>query len=154
MAGPLHQPSPTRHYEDAADCLDFLLLKAMRAITQQYNHALAPSGLLITQFSLLAMLHLSGTSAMTRFAEALGMDRTTLARNLQPLLRQDYVRLTADPVDRRVQLLTLTDAGQAILDTAWPYWQGIQTALHDTLGGERTDSLLTELHLLATFASP
>src|SRR5215468_6052077 len=68
-------------------CACFNLRKTTRAITQFYNAILQPSGLLATQFTLLAILARDHPTPISALADALGMDRTTLSRNLKPLQR-------------------------------------------------------------------
>lgn len=145
------RPTSHPHYEDAALCVDFNLRKASRALTSLYSQLLAPSGLLITQFSLLAMLRAHGGSlSVSSFAQALGMDRTTLSRNIQPLERDGLVHITPDPTDRRVQLVNLTADGQSALDAAWPLWQDAQQRVQSLLGNDRRLHLLAELQELTT----
>ncbi len=144
-------PASHPRYEDAALCVDFNLRKASRALTSLYSQILAPSGLLITQFSLLAMLRAHGGSLpVSSFAQELGMDRTTLTRNLRPLVRSGFVRVTPDPTDRRVQLVNLTADGQAALDAAWPLWLDAQQRVQSLLGNDRRSQLLAELQELTT----
>ena len=80
----MENPVPNR--PTFADCSCFNLRRAARRVTQVYDHALAPSGLKATQFTLLVVLEGADAGegiAMTRLAEKLGMDRTTLTRNRQ-----------------------------------------------------------------------
>ena len=53
-----------------------------------YDQALAPLGLKITQFSVMVTAARQGPMPVAPMAEALGMDRTTLSRNLKPLVRK------------------------------------------------------------------
>lgn len=138
-------------YEDAANCIDFNLRRASRALTIRYNQILAPSGLLITQFSLLALLRAHGGSlSITHFAQMAGMDRTTLSRNIKPLERRGFVHITPDLTDRRVQIVELAGDGQVALDAAWPLWQAAQEQVQTLLGNDRRAHLLAELQVLAT----
>src|SRR5215216_4690522 len=73
--------------EVARACACANLRKAARAVTQVFDEALAPSGLRATQFTLLVTSRLMGESTINELAEKMAMDRTTLSRNLKPLLR-------------------------------------------------------------------
>ncbi|MDH3474180.1 MAG: MarR family transcriptional regulator, partial [Rhodospirillales bacterium] len=64
-----------------------MLRRTARRLTQAYDQALRPSGLRLTQFSVLANLTRSGGLSITDLAELLAMERTTLTRNLRPLER-------------------------------------------------------------------
>src|SRR5262250_925940 len=76
-------------------CVCFHLRRAARAVTQTYERALAPAGILPGQFSVLAVLHRFGPQPLSALAELMGMDRTTLTRNLRPLERDSLVRVKA-----------------------------------------------------------
>ena len=67
---------------DSSNCLCFNLRKAARALTQTYDAALKPAGVTAPQFALLSTLAGYGPVSLSDLAAALGMDRTTLTRNL------------------------------------------------------------------------
>ena len=118
---------------------------ALRArITQFYDLALAPSGLLITQFTLLATLAQTTPIMINRLAEIMVMDRTTLTRNLRPLTIQGLVWIE-EGEDRRTHLVLLTRAGEQAMLRAFPLWKEAQSRIVRALGQERFDHLLTDL---------
>jgi len=125
-------------------CACFNLRKASRAVTQLYDDALRPTGLRTTQFSLLALLRLTGTLPMTRFAGEAVMDRTTLARNLDVLERAGLVRVQPGE-DARVREVAITRAGVARLEEAFPHWQRVQRSLARGMGARRMDQMLDHL---------
>jgi DNA-binding MarR family transcriptional regulator len=136
-----------RHAEpaDAArDCACFNLRKAARAVTQLYESALAPSGIHATQFSVMVALALVEGAPLSRVADGLVMDRTTLTRNLRPLQRRGWVRIEAGE-DRRERNLSLTRSGRAALERALPLWQQAQARLHERLGDAHWARLLQDL---------
>ena len=133
-----------------ADCICFNLRKAARAVTQEYDAALQPSGLKATQFSLLAMAERLGPGPMARLAEELVMDRTTLTRNLRPLEKQGLIRIQPGE-DRRARLVEVTPAGRDALARALPLWQRTQARMREGLG-LGTDDLLRQLHAAVTVA--
>ena len=73
-----------------------------RELTRFYDETMRGSGVRISQFSLLATLVQTGPMAATRLAGFLGLERTTLTRNLRPLLRDGLVILE-DDTDRRAR---------------------------------------------------
>lgn len=77
-------------------------------------------------------------------AEALVMDRTTLARNLKPLEKQELVKVVAGE-DRHVHVVMLSDKGYAALARAMPLWQQAQAQIVEGVGQKRLGSLLEEL---------
>jgi len=127
-----------------AMCTSLNLRKAARAVTQFYDEALKGSGLKSTQFSLLAAASVLGTAPITRLAEEMAMDRTTLTRNIKPLVTDGLLRIEPG-ADRRVRNVTVTQAGEDLLDKATPMWREAQTRMIDKLGDEPWGELLRQL---------
>jgi DNA-binding MarR family transcriptional regulator len=119
----------------AATCACFHAREAARAVTRAYDRAFAPLGLRATQFSLLVALSVAESPTITVLAERLGMDRTTLTRNLRPLLRDGLVELA--PADGpRPRPPAITRKGSALLAKANAHWRAAQSALERKLGRE------------------
>ena len=123
-------------------CLAYRLKRASRAINRAYDAALAPYDLKITQFSLLAALASAGPMPITRMADALGLDRTTLSRTFRPLERRGLISVQRDTGRRR--LLLLTPAGQSVYADAKTAWAAAQQDAYDRLGPD----LWHDLHSL------
>jgi DNA-binding MarR family transcriptional regulator len=118
-------------------CTCARLRRLTRRITAVYDRELAAVGLRVTQYSLLSNLrHAAGAQglAVSELAERMDMDRTTLTRNLKPLIGQGYAALAADAADARVRRALLTPEGAAALDAAKPYWLRAQREVNRTLG--------------------
>ena len=106
-------------------------------MTALYDQELAPTGLRLTQYALLATLRREGKDAgvaVTDLAAAMDMDRTTLTRNLRPLLHQELVELGTDPADARVRRALVTAKGNAAFAAAVPRWRVAQDFVNQTLG--------------------
>lgn len=129
---------------DLTACACANLRKAARVVTQVYDAALRPTGLKATQFTVLATLSNRGDLPLTRLAEALVMDRTTLTRNLKPLVRKGFVRIDQDE-DQRVRRIGLTDAGRNRFGEALPNWRKAQSRIVEELGRERWSGFLDDL---------
>ncbi len=132
----------------AVPCVGFNTRRATRLITQYYDKALAPAGLRSTQYSLLTLLSMMGEAPMQEAAYVLAMDRTTLTRNLSPLLKKGLVKVTVGS-DRRSRPLALTSKGQSALEKALPYWQAAQSRIVDTIGAEQWDAMMRGLHQIS-----
>ena len=91
--------------------------KAARALTAFYDQVMAPTGLRATQGTLLVALARAGDIPVSRLAGILGMDRTTLTRNLAPLERDRLVTVRPGE-DRRVKLAGITEKGRKTLAAA------------------------------------
>jgi len=72
----------------AVTSVGFNSRRITRLVTQYYDNALAPAEIRSTQFSLLNSLSILGKISMKDLAMVLAMDRTTLTRDLQPLLKR------------------------------------------------------------------
>ena len=130
--------------EKPANCTCFNLRKAARTVTQLYDEALRPTGLRATQVTLLIAVGQAGPITMKDLARFLAMDRTTLTRNLKPLLDQGLVT-TAEAEDRRHRPIALTARGQDVLAEALPYWREVQTRIAKELGHDRWARLIGDL---------
>jgi len=124
-------------------CSCFLLRKLTRRVTQAYDQALAPAGLTITQYSLLAHLARGEGTSVSALAERMGMERTTLVRNLKPLVAAGWAR-HGERRRGKPAALELTAAGRARLRSAVPLWERAQDALEAKLGA----SSIATLHAL------
>ena len=133
-----------RNAMDVADCTCANLRKAARVVTQAYDAALQPTGLKATQFTLLATLARRGDVPLTRLADALVMDRTTLTRNLKPLARKGLIRIEHEE-DQRVRRVSLTETGKRIFEEARPRWERAQSRILESLGHERLSGFLEDL---------
>ncbi|HLV99013.1 MAG TPA: MarR family winged helix-turn-helix transcriptional regulator [Ktedonobacterales bacterium] len=134
-------------------CLCYNVRKAARLVTQFYDTVMEPSGLLGTQFVLLRAIGRAGAATLTRLSQAIGMDRTTLTRNLRPLERQGFVEMDAG-LDRRTHIVRLTEQGRQAMAAALPFWGQAQTALVSRFGQERSAALLNELRALEAEIQP
>jgi len=135
--------------EVAGQCACFSLRKAARAVTQLYDRALEPSGLRVTQMTLLVALSLGEQLTLSRVAEVLAMDRTTLTRNLAPLEREGLVESERGP-DRRERYMRLTLAGQRALARALPLWREAQGRVMKAMGPEEYRALRGGLQAFTT----
>ncbi len=112
--------------------------QATRRITRAYDEALRPLGLRATQFTILAAAEAAPEGAnLSAMAEALGMDRTTLSRNLGPLHARGLLRFDDDRNVGRARTVRLTAAGAALLAEALVPWQEVQDRIALSLEAER-----------------
>ncbi len=102
-------------------------------MTQLYDRVLAPTGLRITQYSILSNLDRLGPDTMKGLAERLVMDRTTLTRNLAPLGAQGLIGSEVAG-DRRQRRIGLTAAGEQRLSAARPRWNEAQRLFEGAYG--------------------
>jgi DNA-binding MarR family transcriptional regulator len=122
---------------------------AARAVTRAYDEALRPAGMRVTQFAVLVAVADGGAMSVTALAEILGMDRSTLTRNLVPLEQAGLVQIGSEGW-RRSREIALTRKGAIRLDEATPLWEAAQHRLKRQLGGDQWSSVHRTLDLLAT----
>jgi DNA-binding MarR family transcriptional regulator len=136
----------TQQTEPAAPrgCTCFKLRSLNRRVTAVYDRALAPAQMRVTQYSLLAQLRRLGGASMSALADAMEMDRTTLTRNLKPLLEAGWIEVALSEQDARVRTVRLTAAGEAQFQTARAHWRRAQSEVNATVGAADL-SLLHEL---------
>lgn len=123
-----------------AGCTCDRLRKLARRLTQRYDAYLAPTGLRLTQYSLLAHLMRGGPATMSALAARLEMDRTTLTRNLKPLVDAGLVALDAGR-DARERVVTISDRGQTVWRAAREQWRRAQEDVIQVLGVEQVTAL-------------
>ncbi len=135
----------------SSTCHCTAIRRAAQALTNLYDSALAPSGLKVTQFSLLRNIMRNEGVSISALASIVHLDRTTLGRNLHLLEREGLVAL-ATGADSREHTVRLTEQGKAALATATPLWEQAQAKIDAALGKEQLDTLTTLLTQLATVA--
>ncbi len=128
----------------SASCACFNLRKSARLVTQMYDRKLRPAGIRATQFTLLMAIRSEAPVAIKALSQRVVMDRTTLARNLKPLVRNGLVAIRPGE-DRRVRQAALTPEGAKVLDRALPLWEAAQAEFGRKLGPSSLDTMLDVL---------
>lgn len=129
------------HSASSAGCTCFKLRRLSRRVTAVYDRALAAAGMRVTQFSLLANLRRSSGLSMSALAAALDMDRTTLTRNLKPLLDAGWVAVQPSQDDARIRLVHIAPAGEAQWQVARACWRQAQNEVSATIGPDELAAL-------------
>jgi DNA-binding MarR family transcriptional regulator len=109
----------------AGECVCRRLRGAARAVTRLYDDALRPTGLRVTQFTLLVAAELRGGALISELADKLALERTSLTRELKLLEERGLVSVTPGE-DRRARIVKLTEKGQRALAAAYPRWREAQ----------------------------
>ncbi len=146
MHGMTESPTNTKQFAatELAMCTCANLRKAARSVTKSFDDALRPFGLRATQFTLLATLSNSKKRPLTQLADALGMDRTTLTRNLQPLERRELIQIDSEK-DLRVKNVSITKEGVQLFEDVLPEWEKVQLMISGKLGQERWSGFIDDL---------
>ncbi len=109
--------------------------RTARKLSLVYDHALSRVGLTVTQYAVLVNVARARQVSRTVLASSLGMDRTTLTRNLGPLERAKLI-VKAPSADRRERLLCLSAEGKRKLRASYAIWESVQSEFVRRLGVE------------------
>lgn len=140
--------------EIGMSCACLTVRKSMRTVTQLYDKHLARVGMRITQFTLLNAIAAFGKISIHALATELVMDRTTLTRNLKPLIKSGWIDSTPDEKDARVRNLTLTGAGMDQLSAAFPHWEKAQSEFLKKIDEPVWNRLTVDLTLIDRILAP
>src|SRR3954462_15741720 len=95
----------------AENCVCFNLRWVTRAVTQFYDAEMRRHGIRPTQGTILASLMARDSWTMAELSDWLGMERTTLVRNLRPLQRDGWVQTSGGGRGKLVKL-AITSKGR------------------------------------------
>ncbi|MDQ7783256.1 MAG: MarR family winged helix-turn-helix transcriptional regulator [Desulfomonilaceae bacterium] len=137
-----------RDNEVGRTCACFNLRRAARLVTQRFDEAFRELGLRATQLSVLTAVYHVSNPPLSKLAGTLGMDRTSLTRNLQVLQRKGLI-VVKEGDDKRQRRICITPEGERVLASAFPIWRKVQTEVEEAIGAEKWDGLLTGLHEVA-----
>jgi DNA-binding MarR family transcriptional regulator len=121
-------------------CTNFRLRSMSRVLSRHYDAHLSASGIKVTQYSLLSHLTKLSPVRPVDLARKMGLDASTLTRNLKPLMLAGLVE-QGEGVDARSRLVTITEAGRSKHAEAHAMWKNAQTSLNDLLGVDRVVAL-------------
>ena len=126
-------------------CMLLRVRRLARRAQQIYDRHLDPVALTINQFGLLAQIHAGkgegGGLSLSALAEKIGMDPTTLNRNIKPLLKEGLAANRADPADKRIRILAVTAKGNERLGRAVPLWRAAEREVEAAVGGETLQAM-------------
>ena len=133
-------------------CTCFKLRKLTRAMSRLYDQHLAGAGLKTTQYSVLANAARAALP-VADLAELLGLERTTLTRNLKPLIDAGWLELLPG-ADSRQRIVTITDAGRDKVKQAYVVWRRAQSEFEQLMGRDAVRALHEQLETTLTQLTP
>ena len=122
-------------YMAAAGCFCLASRQAARKITRLYDSYMQGSGVRATQFTILSQLLLRGEMPIGKLAGLLGMERTTLSRNLTLLEGKGWISISAGE-DPRARMIEITTQGRSVVRRGFPYWSKAQAHICQLLGSD------------------
>jgi DNA-binding MarR family transcriptional regulator len=113
-------------------CLSMNLRRTERLVTRHYDSYLEPAGVSAVQLPMLATIAAAPQPTFRMLTEQLGLDRSTLSRNLALLERIGYVDVgpSSGP---KPGLISLTAKGRQVLSRAHVQWKNAHRALMEEL---------------------
>jgi len=130
------------------NCVCFNLRRATRALTQFFDVELRRHGIRPTQSPILTALAAKSDWSMETLSKWLGMERTTLLRNLRPLQRDGLVRAKGGG-RAATWNSSFTEKGRKALAEMQPAWRSAQDRAVAILGKERWSTIIGELDRVA-----
>lgn len=121
-------------------CLCANVRRLARLTTRLYDEALREHEIETGQFTLLATLHHRPMATQGQLAEALGMEPSSLTRNLAQLEKRGWVEKDCGD-DRRSRRLRITRDGRDRYQRALGAWRAVQQQMSARLGSERMQQL-------------
>jgi len=137
--------------DECLDCLCYQFRKTARLVINFYDDALKSTDLKSNQFLILVAVAFMKSTNFKTLAEFLGIDQSTLARNLVTVEKQSFVTVKPGK-NRREKIITLSRKGKRKLASAFPLWQKAQKNLLDKVGEDRWHKLKAEMDVVAAAA--
>ena len=132
-------------------CVSYNLRKSSQVVSRIYAKEMQSSPIRGPLFGLMMAINKRGSSSITTLAKDLGLDRTTLTRNLKPLEQKGLIRIT--PVSANRKEVTLLPEGQSALRKAMVCWRKAQNKVVGRLGEERWARMREDLTAVMALAS-
>jgi DNA-binding MarR family transcriptional regulator len=133
-----------RLLEGLHECAAFNIRSTARRVTHYFDEALAPTGLRVTQTSILVGLARHQPTTVGELAEILVLDHSTLVRNLKRLEEMKLV-VTRHGQDRRTRTVQLSPKGSQKVEEMIPLWRDAQERLIKKLGHENWQQQIESL---------
>ena len=121
----------------ASTCCCTNLRRSASIVSDFYDASLKDAGLTIAQYYLLINLSKLGSANITHWAERVGLDRSTMVRNIKLLQSRNLVNLT----EGHGKVFTLSPEGRKVLEQAIPLWEKAQEQIRGVLGEEDTEAI-------------
>lgn len=106
-------------------CIFTAVRKANRVLFRHYQDALSETGISIVQLSILRALERQGALTLSRLADDLAMERTSLYRTIEPLVEGGAVHVESASKGKS-KVAKLTTEGHRAIERVMPSWAKAQ----------------------------
>jgi DNA-binding MarR family transcriptional regulator len=148
----MHTMPERADFQSVESCVCLRLRSVARTVTSYFDAEMRGHGIRPTQWSILSALKAKKSWSMADLSDRLGMDRTTLVRNLGPLERDELIKSSGRGRGSRVEL-SITQKGREKIAEAMPAWREAQKKVVGVLGEKRWTSVLDDLEAAAVALS-
>ena len=131
-------------FDVAHNCLFGKTRTVSRYVTNLYAKALKEVGLTPVQYSMMTAILILRRGNINDLSSALKMDRTTINRNLKPLVRDGYISINESD-DKRERRITITKEGEEVYNRGYIEWQKAQSEFEESIGKENYEQLSSVL---------
>lgn len=121
-----------------SECYCTNLRRSAGFISDFYDNAMQETGLTVAQYYLLINLSRLETANITHWAQRVGLDRSTMVRNISVLEKRGFVELT----EGHGKAYTLTSYGLETLNATIPIWNSAQKQIEEFLGKDDAEAIL------------
>lgn len=128
-------------------CYCLMLRRAASSVTDMYDKALAEYGITLNQFSIIINLNNMSMATTTELAQQIGLERSTLVRNLKSIMAMGYIENVSGENERNNHL-KVTSSGRHLLKLTIPVWQSVQDKISESLGSKNAALLMDMLYKL------
>jgi len=141
-AATTRKPADDISSEITENCLLTRTRQISRVLTALYDQEMRSHGVLSSQFTLLVLIHELGPISRADLGRRNHQDRSTLTRNLQPLITQGWIGEEPSEKGGRRRPLQITRQGRVLLRKAAPAWSAAQAKARLLLGAAGASALM------------
>lgn len=131
----------------SSPCNCMNIRRAARAVSQFYDSVLESGGISLNQFGMLHVIDSMQSPGISELAGEFRVDRTTMNRNLKPLLEKELI-CQRQGSDARRREIVLTESGHSALQRGMELWLEAQKSLELYLGADELKQLKSTLSKL------
>ncbi|WP_435972756.1 MarR family winged helix-turn-helix transcriptional regulator [Streptomyces sp. Qhu_M48] len=124
--------------------------RSEQALMAHHEAVLRTYGLTMTQYTVLLILSREGGMSGAQLARSCGVTQQSMSSVLTNMETKELIRRETSPVHAKVQIATLTDEGQALLDHAYQEVIVLERALIDAFTPSEHASLCELLERATT----
>ncbi len=140
-----HQLEKVRDLESR---LTFRLSVLSKLLDHQAQELLAGTDINLTSYRMLQIISTFDTVSISDISRFCGIDRAQVSRSAVDLDKRGLVVFSDDPASQRKKLVSLSDAGQELIDQLRPRFLARNAEFDALLGPERRTALTEAINIL------